>query len=154
VREGLLPRLFGFELLMAPYAVAHMKLGILLRELGYDFGSDERLRVYLTNTLEEGFHPEESIGFAEFIAEEADAAASVKKDEKIEVIIGNPPYSNYGRMNTGHWITDLLKDYKKDYKRGLHEKKLNWDDFIRFVRFGQWRIDRTGQGVLAFVNEQ
>jgi N-6 DNA Methylase len=95
VRENLLPRVFGFELLMAPYTIAHMKLGVLLRELGYDFGGDDRLRLYLTNTLEEGFHPEETIGFAEYIAEEADAAASVKKDEPIEVIFGNPPYSGH-----------------------------------------------------------
>ena len=148
VRENLLPRIFGFELLMAPYTVAHMKLGILLGELGYDFGGDERLRVYLTNTLEEGFHPEETIGFAEYIAEEADAAATVKKDEPIEVIIGNPPYSNFGQMNRNPWISSLLEDYKKD----LNEKKINLDDdFIKFTRFGQWRIDQTGKGILAFV---
>lgn len=146
VRDHLLPRIFGFELLMAPYTVAHMKLGILLQELGYDFSGDERLRVYLTNTLEEGGYAEPT-GFAEYIAKEANAAATVKNKERIEVIVGNPPYSNFGQMNTGEWITDLLKDYKK----GLKEKKLNWDDFMRFVRFSQWRIERTGQGVLALV---
>ncbi|MBA2784255.1 MAG: DNA methyltransferase, partial [Rubrobacteraceae bacterium] len=136
---------------MAPYTVAHMKLGILLRELGYDFSGDERLRVYLTNTLEEGFHPDETIGFAEYIADEADAAASVKKDEPIEVIIGNPPYSGHS-ANTGDWITSLIDAYKKVDGKPLGERK-HWlnDDYVKFIRFGQWRIERTGRGVLAFV---
>jgi predicted helicase len=152
VRENLLPRIFGFELLMAPYTVAHMKLGILLQELGYDFGGDERLRVYLTNTLEEGFHPDETIGFAEYIAEEADAAATVKKDEPIEVIIGNPPYSGHS-ANKGEWITGLIDTYKKVDGEPLGERnpKLLNDDYVKFIRFGQWRIERTGRGVLAFV---
>ncbi len=152
VRENLLPRIFGFELLMAPYTVAHMKLGILLGELGYDFGGDERLRVYLTNTLEEGFHPDETIGFAEYIAEEADAAATVKKDEPIEVIIGNPPYSE-DSANKGAWITDLIDDYKKVDGEPLGERnpKALLNDYVKFVRFGQWRVEKTKQGVLAFI---
>lgn len=89
VREELLPRVFGFELLMAPYAVAHMKLSVLLRELGYDFSGNERLGVYLTNTLEEGDYAQPT-GFAEYIAREANAATEVKNEEPIEVILGNP----------------------------------------------------------------
>ena len=152
VREELLPRVFGFELLMAPYTVAHMKLGILLKELGYDFGGDERLRVYLTNTLEEGFHLDETIGFAEFIADEADAAASVKKDEPIEVIIGNPPYSGHS-ANKGPWISDLINTYKRVDGKPLGERNPKWlnDDYVKFIRFGQWRIEKTGGGVLAFI---
>ncbi len=151
VRDELLPRLFGFELLMAPYTVAHMKLGILLGELGYDFGGDERLRVYLTNTLEEGFHPEETFGFAEFIADEADAAASIKKDEPIEVIIGNPPYSGIS-ANSGEWIAGLIDAYKQLDGKPLGERK-HWlnDDYVKFIRFGQWRVEKTGQGILAFI---
>ena len=152
VREELLPRIFGFELLMASYTVAHMKLGILLRELGYDFSGDERLRVYLTNTLEEGFHPDETIGFAEYIADEADAAASVKKDEPIEVIIGNPPYSGHS-ANKGPWISGLIDTYKRVDGQPLGERNPKWlnDDYVKFIRFGQWRIEKTGQGVLAFI---
>src|SRR5215210_8125561 len=152
VRENFLPRLFGFELLMAPYTVAHMKLGILLDELGYDFGGDERLRLYLTNTLEEGFHPDETIGFAEYIADEADAAASVKKDEPIEVIVGNPPYSGHS-ANKGAWISDLINTYKRVDGKPLGERNPKWlnDDYVKFIRFGQWRIEKTGGGVLAFI---
>lgn len=152
VRENLLPRVFGFELLMAPYTVAHMKLGVLLQELGYNFGSSERLRVYLTNTLEEGVHSKETIGFAEYIAEEADAATEVKNEEPIEVIVGNPPYSGHS-ANTGEWITDLINDYKQVDGKPLGERNPKWlnDDYVKFIRFGQWRIEKTGRGVLAFV---
>jgi len=116
------------------------------------FSGDERLRVYLTNTLEEGFHPDETIGFAEYIADEADAAASVKKDEPIEVIIGNPPYSGHS-ANKGPWIKSLVDDYIKPYPDLRKPAQAKWlsDDYVKFIRFGQWRINRTGKGILAFV---
>jgi len=148
VAEKLLPRIFGFELLMAPYAVAHLKLGLLLQETGYEFQSDQRLGIYMTNTLEEAFKKSEQLaGFNEYIVDEANAAARVKKDEPIMVVLGNPPYS-VSSLNRGEWIDTLLEDYKKD----LHEKKLNIDDdYIKFIRFAQWRIDQTGHGILGFI---
>lgn len=151
VRQDLLPRVFGFELLMAPYTIAHMKLGILLQEYGYDFKNDERLRVYLTNTLEEGIHSREKISFAEFIAEEADAATEVKTEEPIEVVLGNPPWAGISD-NKGDWITGLIQDYKQVDGEPLGERK-HWlnDDYVKFIRAGQWRIEKTGRGVLAFV---
>lgn len=148
VHDHLLPRLFGFEIIMAPYAVAHMKLGLQLKESGYDFTSPERIRIYLTNTLEEAHAMTGLPLFTQWIAEEANAASNVKKDSPVMVILGNPPYSNFGMMNKGEWILDLLQDYKS----GLNEKKLNLDDdFIKFIRFGQWRIEQTGYGVLGFI---
>lgn len=76
------------------------------------------------------------------------AAGTVKKDTPVMVVLGNPPYSNFGMMNKGAWILDQLREYK----RGLNEKKLNLDDdFIKFIRFGQWRIEQTGYGILAFI---
>jgi predicted helicase len=157
VREQLLPRLFGFELLMAPYAVAHLKLGMQLAgqdlpevqrsDWAYDFGSGERLGVYLTNTLEEALKKSQLL-MGQYISEEANAAVEIKKDRPIMVVLGNPPYANFGMLNKGKWIQDLLEDYKK----GLNEKKLNLDDdFIKFIRFGQWRIQQTGSGILAFI---
>ncbi len=150
VRDDLLPRVFGFELLMAPYAVAHMKLSVLLGELGYDFSSGERLGVYLTNTLEEGGYSQPT-GFAEYIAREANAATRVKNEQPIEVILGNPPYSGIS-TNVNDWITGLIDDYKKVDGEPLGERK-HWlnDDYVKFIRFGQWRVDQTGRGVLAFV---
>ena len=146
VAEKLLPRIFGFELLMAPYAVAHLKLGLLLQETGYQFKSEQHLGIYLTNTLEEAIKRAETL-FARWITEEANAAAEVKREKPIMVVLGNPPYS-VSSLNRGEWIDTLLDDYKQ----GLHEKKLNIDDdYIKFIRFAQWRIDKTGYGILGFI---
>ena len=147
VSQHLLPRLFGFELLVAPYAVAHLKLGLQLAESGYDFQSSERLGIYLTNTLEEGEATAGTLPFANWIAEEANAANAVKQDAPVMVVLGNPPYS-VSSQNKGGWILDLLEDYKKD----LGEKKLNLDDdFIKFIKFAQWRIEQTGHGIVAYI---
>jgi len=107
VREKLLPRIFGFELLMAPYAIAHMKLALQLQELGYDFQGEERLGIYLTNSLEEAITKAETLGFARFISEEADAAAEIKKEKPIMVVLGNPPYS-VSSANKGTHIKRLM----------------------------------------------
>jgi predicted helicase len=151
VAEHLLPRLFGFELLMAPYAVAHMKLGLELEQTGYDFASDQRLGVYLTNTLEEAHEITKLPGFTSWLSEEANAAAEVKKDAPVMVVLGNPPYSGHS-SNKGEWIESLMADYKQspELKKPAQAKWLS-DDYVKFVRFAQWRIEQTGHGVLAFV---
>ncbi len=163
VQENLLPRLYGFELLMAPYAVAHMKLGLLLRETGYDFSSDERLRVFLTNTLEEAHELSGLPLFTQWLAEEANSANQVKTEAPVMVVLGNPPYSGHS-ANTGAWIAGLLRgiDSSTGQKTGsyfemdgkpLGERNPKWlnDDYVKFIRFAQWRIEQTGYGVLAFV---
>ncbi len=151
VVEHLLPRIYGFELLMAPYAVAHMKLGIQLKESGYDFGADERLRVFLTNSLEEAHEMTGLPLFTQWLAEEAAAAADVKKNVPIMVVVGNPPYSGHS-ANKGPWITHLIEDYKKspELKKPAQAKWLS-DDYVKFIRFAQWRIEQTGYGILAFI---
>ncbi|HYT45459.1 MAG TPA: type ISP restriction/modification enzyme, partial [Methylomirabilota bacterium] len=155
VSEHLLPRLFGFELLMAPYAVAHLKLGLQLGETGYDFGSNERLGVYLTNTLEEEFEASQVL-FADWLVEEATAAGNVKYDAPVMVVLGNPPYSGHS-ANTGKWISELLHDKPGNYfevdGKPLGERQPKWlnDDYVKFIRFAQWRIERTGYGILAFI---
>jgi len=151
VARHLLPRLFGFELLMAPYAVGHLKLGIELQNLGYDFDADQRLGVYLTNTLEEAIKKSEAL-FAQFISDEANAAARIKVVEPIMVVIGNPPYSRHS-ANHGKWIGDLVRDYYQVDGQPLGEKNPKWlqNDYVKFIRFGQWRIDQTGRGILAFI---
>lgn len=152
VQENLLPRVYGFELLMAPYAVAHMKLGLLLRETGYDFSSDERLRVFLTNTLEEAHELTNQPMFTQWLAEEASSANQVKKETPVMVVLGNPPYS-YESENTGTWISHLIRDYYQVDGKKLDERnpKGLQDDYVKFIRFAQWRIEQTGYGVLAFV---
>ena len=147
VEDHLIPRLNGFEILMAPYAMAHLKLELLLSETGYKTKSDQRLRVYLTNSLEE-HHPDTGTLFASWLSSEANEANHVKRDTPVMVVLGNPPYS-ISSSNRGIWIQNLLKDYKKD----LNEKKLNLDDdYIKFIRFGQYYIEKNSEGILAFIS--
>jgi predicted helicase len=147
VSEKLLKRIFGFEILMAPYAIAHLKLAHLLKQQGALLDEGQRLGIYLTNTLEIAARKSELL-LAQFVSKEANEAAEVKSDKPIMVVIGNPPYSNFGMMNKGEWILQLLADYKT----GLNETKLNLDDdFIKFIRFAQWRIDTNKEGVVGLV---
>jgi hypothetical protein len=152
VAQHLLKRVFGFELLTAPYAVAHLKLGMQLQETGYRFDSDQRLGIYLTNTLEEAAKKSRHL-MANWISEEANATAEIKRDKPIMVVLGNPPYSGVS-ANRGEWITRLLADYRFVDGEPLGEKKV-WlkNDYIKFLRFGQWRIEQTGHGVLAFITD-
>lgn len=151
VAEHLLPRLFGFELLMAPYAVAHMKLGLELEQSGYDFRSDERLGVFLTNSLEEAHELTGLPLFTQWLAEESRAASNVKRDAPVMVVLGNPPYSGHS-VNKGSWIEELMQDYKRspELRKPAQAKWLS-DDYVKFIRFAQWRIEQTGHGVLGFV---
>jgi len=158
VSEHLLNRVFGFELLMAPYAVAHLKLGMELQETGYKFGSDQRLGIYLTNTLEEAARKSEKL-FAQWISDEANAAAEIKRDKPILVVLGNPPYSghsaNRSRDENGKltFIGQLIEDYKEGCPELHKPAQAKWlhDDYVKFIRFAQWRVDRTGHGILGFI---
>lgn len=156
VKERLLPRIFGFELLMAPYAIAHLKVGLFLEETGYQFDSGKRLEVYLTNTLEDTVSKAETL-FEEFIAEEAEQAIRVKTDKKVMVVIGNPPYSSQSQnlsVNAKKWVdTYRLVDGIAIKERGaLQFEKNIQDDYVKFFRFAQSRIDKTGYGILAFIS--
>ena len=151
VRDNLLNRLFGFELLMAPYAIAHLKLGLQLQELGYQFQGKQRLGIYLTNTLDEALKKSEIL-FGQFVAQEANEASIVKRDTPVMVVLGNPPYSGHS-ANKSEWISGLVHDYY--YVDGLplgeRNPKYLQDDYVKFIRFGQWRVSETGHGVLAFI---
>ena len=152
VEERLLPRIFGFELLMAPYTVAHMNLSLQLKDAGYEFKEGERLGIYLTNSLEEGIKEKYESAFGGFIEEEANAAAEIKRDKPIMVVLGNPPYS-YDSQNKGEWIRKLVRDYYFADGKPLGERnpKGLQDDYVKFLRFAQWRIEQSGEGVVAFV---
>lgn len=156
VPTHLLPRLNGFELMMAPYAVAHMKLAMVLKDTGYDFGSDHRLNVFLTNSLEEPTGMTEVYNdgsimasmFDDPLAFESAEANQAKKNNGINVIIGNPPYS-VSSSNREKWIVDLIGSYKQ----GLNEKKLNLDDdYIKFIRYGEQIVHTAGKGILAYIS--
>lgn len=148
-RENLLGRIFGFELLMAPYTIAHMKLAILLRDLGYEFAGDERLGIYLTNSLEEAVKVSERLPFGQFIAEEANAAADIKREKPIMVVLGNPPYS-VSSANQGTHIEELMDRYKEAVRSERNIQPLS-DDYIKFLRFAHDRIERTGYGVVGMI---
>ena len=148
VDDHLIPRLHGFEILMASYAMAHLKLDLLLKETGYFQTKVQRLRVYLTNSLEE-YHPDTGTLFANWLSSEANEANHVKRDTPVMVILGNPPYS-ISSSNNGEWIQNLISDYKKD----LNERNIQplSDDYIKFIRFGQYYIEKNGSGVLAYIS--
>jgi len=153
VPEYVLKRIFGFELLMAPYSIAHLKLGQQLRETGYKFESGERLGIYLTNTLEEAAKKSESLlGLAKLISDEGDAASHIKRDEPVMVVLGNPPYAGHS-ANKGEWISRMMQDYYQVDGQPLGEKNPKWlqDDYVKFLRFAQWRIEQTGHGIVAMI---
>lgn len=161
VPEHLLKRINGFELMMAPYAVAHMKLAMVLKETGYEFGSDQRLNVLLTNSLEPPASDAEFTEggqqfslFSDPLAAEAYEADKAKNNKGINVIIGNPPYSGES-ANKGEWIMSLMEDYKKEpiSKEQLRErnpKNINADE-NKFIRLAQYNISVNGKGVIAFI---
>ena len=162
-RDHLLPRLSGFELLMAPCAICHLKLALEVGGAGFGMSEDRRFGVFLTNALEEA-HEAGAAGplFAHEIAREASGADDVKRDRPVMAVIGNPPYSGHS-ANRGAWIRGLLRgrdgaspvagNYFEVDGQALGERNPKWlqDDYVKFIRFAQWRIERTGEGVLGFV---
>lgn len=155
VNEHLLPRLHGFELLMASYAVAHLKLDMLLEQTGFNHADNKkRLKIYLTNSLEE-CHPDTGSLWAQWLSDEASAANRIKRDCPVMVMIGNPPYSGESQ-NKGEWIMQLMEDYKKEPggKTGLKERNPKWinDDYVKFIRLAQYYIERNKCGVIGFIN--
>lgn len=159
IKEHILKNFYAFELMMAPYAVGHLKMSFLLEELGYKLQKDDRFKLYLTNTLEmEELAQTEFPGMAS-LSEESHLAGKVKKETPILVILGNPPYSGIS-ANVNPWIDKLVKEdvdglqsfYKVDGKP-LGEKNPKWlqDDYVKFIRFAQWKIDHAGEGVLGFI---
>lgn len=148
VETHLLPRLNGFELLMASYAMAHLQMDLLLSETGFKPTREQRLKIYLTNSLEES-HPDTGTLFANWLSSEANEANFIKRDTPVMCIVGNPPYAS-SSTNKGKWIESLTADYKKDLK----EKSYNSlsDDYVKFIRYGQHYIDKNGSGVLAYIS--
>ena len=161
VPKHLLPRLHGYELMMAPYAIAHMKIGLRLYETGYRFESDERARVYLTNALEPAQDFSGTLAFAiPALAHEAEAVNAIKRFQRFTVVIGNPPYSGHS-ANSGEWIHNLLRSRLPDDAQSyfevdgeaLNERNPKWlnDDYVKFIRFGQNSISQVGVGLLGMI---
>ena len=157
VRESLLPRLYAFELKMSPYTIAHLKLGLALQEAGFEFQEGERLRVFLSNALQ----PAHEVARVDTpaLAHEVERANEVKARVPVTVVIGNPPYaghsSNASRDHQGdlNFIGNLLQDYYKVDGKPLGEKNPKWlqDDYVKFMRFAQWRVNESGAGIVAMI---
>jgi hypothetical protein len=150
VPKCLLPRLHGYELLMAPYAIAHLKIGLKLSETGYRFVTEERARIYLTNALEPKVKQLPHIGF-EALAHEAAAVNEIKWYKRFTVVIGNPPYSGVS-ANMGEYAQSLIEAYKHIDGKPLNERK-HWlqDDYVKFLRISQMAIDLTQTGILGYI---
>jgi predicted helicase len=152
LKDQILQNYYAFELMMAPYAIGHMKMSFLLEELGYRMEDDERVKYYLTNTLEMKELDESKFPGMSSLSHESHAAGKVKKQVPILVVLGNPPYSGHS-SNTGEWISDVIKEYYQVDGKPLGEKNPKWlqDDYVKFIRFSQWKIDQAGEGVLGFI---
>ena len=156
VPNHLLPRLHGYELMMAPYAIAHMKIGLKLYETGYRFGSEERVRVYLTNALEPASDEGKQMAFADWapaLAHEAQAVNTVKREQRFTVVIGNPPYSSISQ-NMGTYIWKLVNQYLVLPDGPLKEKSNRnhlQDDYVKFIRLSQALIQDAAVGLVAMI---
>lgn len=171
IHEYILKNFYAFELMMAPYAVGHLKMSFLLEELGYRLREEDRFKLYLTNTLEmEELAQTELPGMAS-LSEESHLAGKVKKEQPILVILGNPPYSGHSanvsekfftviekngrkkRKKIKTWIGQQIETYKFVDGEPLGEKNPKWlqDDYVKFIRFAQWKIDQAGEGILGFI---
>jgi predicted helicase len=159
LRGHILPHFYAFELLMAPYAIGHMKIGFLLEALGVPLQNGERFQFYLTNALEMEDLAQIAIPGLASLSQESHQAAQVKKNEPILVILGNPPYSGIS-ANQNDWTEKLLKtdlDGAQSYYtvdgEPLREKNPKWlqDDYVKFLRFAQWKIHKAGHGIVAMI---
>jgi predicted helicase len=148
IEEDLLPRLHGFELLMASYAMCHMKIDMMLGQTGYKpRANPPRISVWLTNSLEPADRNVRDLFMPELV-EEARGASEVKRQTPIMCVIGNPPYA-ISSSNQGDWITALIDEYKA----GLNEQNVQplSDDYIKFIRLAQNIVKTNRIGLIGFI---
>jgi predicted helicase len=171
VKNHILKDFYAFELLMAPYVIGHLKIALLLEELGYKADDNDRFPLYLTNTLDFSVVETSKMFFAADLSEEAQRAKEVKEKTKVLVVMGNPPYSGHsanaseikiaytdGKGNTKYrkektWIGNLIESYKMVDGHPLGEKNPKWlqDDYVKFIRFSQWKIEKSGEGIVGII---
>jgi hypothetical protein len=193
IRRHVLKNFYAFELMMAPYAVGHLKMGFFLEELGHRLTDEERVPFYLTNTLDNEELEQSNLPGFSALAEESRLAGTVKKQTPILVILGNPPYSGHSsnlsekmcEIHKGHkyvigwnpkagggaeaidciakheiggilqptFIGHLIRDYFFVDEKPLGEKNPKWlqDDYVKFLRFAQWKIEQAGRGVVGMI---
>jgi hypothetical protein len=167
LRDHVLRDFHAFELMMAPYAVGHLKMSLVLEEMGHPLGRDERFPLYLTNALEDVEDLKQSrLPFVAALTQEAREAGRVKKESRITVVMGNPPWSGHSENRGKDKKIDALPrqayaaadgrtigGYYQVEGKPLGERNPKWlqDDYVKFLRFAQWKIDQAGEGIVAFV---
>ena len=146
----LLKNFYGFELIMAPYVIAHLKLSQFLADHDTPLTQDERINIFLTNTLEQ-LGKQIALPMMPKLADEANRAQAIK-DSPVLVICGNPPYSGHSQ-NKGEWIVDLVRDYSKDFPELRKPGQGKWlqDDYVKFIRFAQWKMEQVERGIVAII---
>ena len=154
MREHLLKNLYGFEYLIAPYTIAHLKLSQYLRDKGHSLREGERLQVFLTNTLEQvELDPKQAVlhNILPSLTAEVREAQSIK-DKKILVIVGNPPYSGHSK-NKGAWITGAVAKYREGFPELSKPAQGKWlqDDYVKFIRFAQLKMDDVEHGIVGII---
>lgn len=149
IKDHILKNFYAFELMMAPYAIGHLKMSFLLEELGYRLQKDDRVKLYLTNTLEMEELPETKLPGMSSLSEESHLAGKVKKEQPILVIMGNPPYSK-SSVNKSEFIEHEMNIYKEDVSKEKNIQPLS-DDYIKFLRFAHWKIEQDGIGIIGMI---
>lgn len=149
IKDHILKNFYAFELMMAPYAIGHLKMSFLLEELGYRLQKDDRVKLYLTNTLEMEELPETKLPGMSSLSEESHLAGKVKKEQPILVILGNPPYS-VSSVNKSEFIEQEMNVYKEDVRTERNIQPLS-DDYIKFIRFAHWKIEHDGKGIIGMI---
>ena len=154
IRRHILRNFYALELMMAPYAVGHLKMSFFLEELGHRLADDERVPFYLTNTLDTEELEQSRLPGLSALAEESRLAGEVKNQTPILLILGNPPYSGHS-SNIGEWIRGLIDDYKQVDGEPLDEKNPKWlqNDYVKFLRFAQWKIEQAERGVVGMITD-
>ncbi len=162
VRDHLLRHFHAFELMMAPYVIGHLKMSLLLAEEGSPLAAGQRFPLFLTNTLELAELAQTNLPGMAALSRESHEAGRIKNEERIAVVLGNPPYSGHS-YNRSAGILDLLERFPEMESRDegyyrvdgkpLEERNLKWlqDDYVKFLRFAQWKIEQNGWGVVGFV---
>lgn len=149
IKNHLLKDFYGFEILVSPYVISHLKLGILLSEEGYTLDNNERVQIYLTNTLDPRESLSSLVGFMKELTQETLMANAIKLEKPILVVMGNPPYS-VSSTNNSEWISNLMKNYKENLEE-RNIQPLN-DDYIKFIRFAQWKIEKNNSGIVGIIS--
>ncbi len=153
VENELFPRLNGFEFMMAPYSIAHIKLDLLLSETGFKHSGNKRLNIYLADSLKAPNDNPINTNFAYKLSREIKKADRIKRNKPIMVMVGNPPY-NGESINKDKWIMEKLEQYKREPGHSYNIEDTKWvnDDYVKFIRLAQNYIERGGTGIVAFIN--